>query len=248
MPAKPVFSAGRSPTRSLRSTPHASHRAFLAADRVAAQEEERRRVSRELHDELGQRLGLLELQIAQMERELGGDARLNSALESLRGSVGAIADDLHRICCRLHPAILENLGLPAAVRCFCEEFTTWSSVRTRFLHCGVPSRLSPPVALCLYRVVQEGLHNVAQHARATRAVVVIRLDQPEVDPLGIHVTIKDNGCGFRMDGATRNGRLGLVSLNERVKLAGGTLSIESAPDRGTRIRAWVPLSNEYGNG
>lgn len=232
-------------------TPRTSHRAFLAADRVAAQEEERRRVSRELHDELGQRLGLLELQIAQMERELGGNAGVCSALESLRGSVEGIAEDLHRICCRLHPAILENLGLAVAVRCFCEEYNTWSGVKARFLHCGVPSKLPPPIALCLYRVVQEGLRNVAQHARATRAVVVMRVDEPGVDltgPAGIHVTIKDNGCGFELDGAARSGRLGLVSLNERVKLSGGTFSIESAPDRGTRIRAWVPLGNEYGNG
>jgi signal transduction histidine kinase len=249
----PVTSSFNSESETARWSPRASHRGSLAADRVAAQEEERRRVSRELHDELGQRLGLLELQIAQMERELGGNSGVSSALELLRGSVGAIADDLHRICCRLHPAVLENLGLAAAVRCFCEEFTTWSNVRTRFMHCGVPSKLAPPIGLCLYRVVQEGLRNVAQHARATRAVVIMRIDEPGIEPAGIHVTIKDNGCGFPLGGTVGNGRLGLVSLNERVKLAGGTFAIDSAPNRGTRIRAWVPLSNEngdhpYGNG
>jgi signal transduction histidine kinase len=212
---------------------------------VAAQEEDRRRVSRELHDDLGQRLGLLELQIAQMERKPGGDSSVFSALESLRGSVGEIADDLHRICCRLHPAILENLGLAIAVESYYEEYTTWTSVRTRFMHCGVPEKLAPSIALCLYRVVQEALRNVAQHARATRAVVLMRGMER-----GIEVTIKDNGCGFRVAGAGRNGRLGLVSLNERVKLAGGRFSIESAPDRGTRIHAWVPILNDraYGNG
>ncbi len=228
-----------------RWSPRSSHRGFLAADRVAAPEEERRRVSRELHDELGQRLGLLELQIAQMKRELAGDSSVCSALDSLRGSVGDIADDLHRICCRLHPAVLENLGLAAAVRSFCEEFNTWGSVKTRFLHCGVPAKLAPATALCLYRVVQEALRNVARHARATRAVVLMRGAESTLE-----VTIKDNGRGFPVDGAGRSGRLGLVSLNERVKLAGGKLSIESAPDRGTRIHAWVPISNDhaYGNG
>jgi signal transduction histidine kinase len=232
-------------TQVRRWTPRSSQRAYLAADRVAAQEEERRRVSRELHDDLGQRLGLLELQIAQTERELGGDSSVYSALESLRASVREIAEDLHRICCRLHPAILENLGLTIAVESFCEEYSTWSSVRARFLHRGVPAKLAPSTALCLYRVVQEALRNVSQHARATRVVVLMRGMEG-----GIEVTVKDNGCGFCVDGAGRNGRLGLVSLNERVKLAGGRFSIESAPDRGTRIHAWVPVSNDhaYGNG
>jgi signal transduction histidine kinase len=241
----PVMRSVETHTEVRRWTPRSSQRAYLAADRVAAQEEERRRVSRELHDELGQRLGLLELQIAQMERELGGDSMVYSALESLRGSVGEIADDLHRICCRLHPAILENLGLAIAVRSFCEEYTTWTNVRTRFTQCGVPSKLAPSIALCLYRVVQEALRNVAQHARATRAVVLMRGVEGAIE-----VSIKDNGCGFCVDGAGRNGRLGLVSLNERVKLAGGRFSIESAPDRGTRIHAWVPIPNDhaYGNG
>lgn len=241
----PVMRPVETRTQLLSSSPRGHHRAgLLLADRVAAQEEERRRVSRELHDELGQRLCLLELQIAQMERELGGDSNISTALGSLRGSVGAIADDLHRICCRLHPAVLENLGLAVAVESFCEEYNAWSGVKAKFLHCGVPAKLPPQSALCLYRVVQEGLRNVAQHARATRAVVAMRGCSSGMEPVGVQVTIKDNGCGFRVDGAGRNGRLGLVSLNERVKLAGGTFSIESAPQRGTRIRAWVPISNE----
>jgi signal transduction histidine kinase len=203
---------------------------------VAAQEEERRRVSRELHDELGQRLALLEIQIEQMERQLGGDAAVTAALESLRGRVGEIADDLHRICCRLHPAVLENLGLIVAVRSYCEEYSAWSGVETRFTHLDVPSKLPPSVSLCIYRVVQETLRNVARHARATRVFVSIRGSQS-----GIQVTVKDNGCGFLVGQSGRAGGLGLISLTERVKLLGGTCHIRSAPHRGTRIHVFIPV-------
>jgi len=211
----------------------------LAADLLAAQEEERRRVSRELHDELGQRLALLEIQIEQLERELGADATVHSALESLRGRVGEIADDVHRICCRLHPAVLENLGLLIAVRSYCDEYGAWSGIKTRFTHLGVPAQLPPSVSLCIYRVVQEALRNVARHAHAKRAIVVIRGSES-----GMQVMVKDNGRGFNVGQAGRGGGLGLISLSERVKLLGGACWIRSAPDRGTCIRAWIPIARE----
>lgn len=207
----------------------------VAADLLAAQEEERRRVSRELHDELGQRLAVLEIQIEQMERQLGADAAVYSALESLRGQVGEIADDVHRICCRLHPAVLENLGLIVAVRSFCGEFSGWSGVKTRFTHSGVPNKLPPAVSLCIYRLIQEGLRNVARHAHARRAVVIVRGGES-----GIEVRIRDNGRGFLTGRPGQSSGLGLISLSERVRLLGGTFAVQSAPDRGTRVRVWIP--------
>jgi len=207
-----------------------------AADLLAAQEEERRRVSRELHDELGQRLALLEIQIEQLERQLGADSAAFSALESLRGRVGEIADDVHRICCRLHPAILENLGLVVALRAYCEEYCAWSGVKTRFSYCGVPAKLLPPIALCIYRVVQEALRNTGRHAQAERAVVLLRGSES-----AIHVTIKDNGRGFLMSEAERHSGLGLISMAERVELLGGTYSLRTAPGGGTRIQVSIPL-------
>jgi signal transduction histidine kinase len=219
--------------------PHMADR--HVADRVEAREEERRRVSRELHDEVGQKLALLELQITQIERDLAPDAGVRAALQSLRGRVVDIADDLHRICCRLHPAALEHLGLPVAVQSLCEEFNSSSAVKTRFLSCGVVRELPSHTALCLYRVVQEGLRNVTRHASATRAVVVMRSSA-----FGIETTITDNGRGFRTEEAARGGGLGLVSLQERVALAGGTFSIESAPGHGTRLRTWIPILQSLG--
>lgn len=203
---------------------------------LATEEEERRRVSRELHDELGQRLALLGIQIEEMERRLGANPDVSSSLERLRTQVGEIADDVHRICYRLHPAVLEHLGLVAAIRSYCEEFSTWSGTKTRFISCGVFSNLPSGVALCMYRVVQEALRNVAKHAAANRALVVLRGSSA-----GIEVIIKDSGRGFLMREGCRKG-LGLTSLQERVRLAGGDCVIRSAPGRGTRVQATVPFA------
>ncbi len=212
----------------------------LAANLLEAQEEERRRVSRELHDELGQQLALLEIQIEDMKRRLGADERLASELVALRTRVGEIADDVHRICYRLHPAILENLGLIAAVRSYCEEFSAWSGIKTRFSQCGVPANLSSAVSLCIYRVVQEALRNVAKHARAPRAVVILRGIKN-----GLQIVVKDTGRGFDLDQVRAKGGLGLISVTERVRLAGGNCVIYSAPDQGTRIQAWIPLEKAF---
>lgn len=216
-----------------------SHTTFefraTSAHLLAAEEEERRRVSRELHDELGQRLALLELQIEEMERRLGSDPDVIVGLEKLRANVGVIADDVHRICYRLHPAILEHLGLVAALRSYCEEFSTWSGIKTRFSYCAVPAQLPPAVSLCVYRVVQEGLRNVAKHSRASRALVVLRGTSG-----GIQLVLRDDGRGFDL-GRARSKGLGLTSLDERVRLSGGTCVIRSAPGRGTRIQASVPF-------
>ena len=206
-----------------------------SAHLLATEEEERRRVSRELHDELGQRLALLEIQIEELTRRLGSDPNVASGLSKLRLQVGEIADDVHRICYRLHPAVLEHLGLIAAIRSYCEEFTTWSGVKTRFTPCGALGKIPSSVALCIYRIVQEALRNVARHASARRALVLLRGNGS-----AIQVIVKDSGCGFIVrEGCTKG--LGLTSLTERVRLAGGTCVIRSAPGHGTRIQASVPL-------
>src|SRR5258706_10504199 len=208
----------------------------LAGNLLAAQEEERRRVSRELHDELGQRLALLEIQIEQMELRLSGAGQVASEFECLRGHVAKIADDVHRICYRLHPAILENLGLVAALESYCEEYSAWSGVKTRFVHCDVPMQLPKGIALCLYRVVQESLRNVAKHADTRRAIVVLRGNAERIE-----LIVKDCGKGFEPGRVRGKGGLGLVSLSERVHLAGGGCNIQSAPGKGTRIQASLPI-------
>ncbi|SRR5579885_454689 len=203
---------------------------------LATEEDERRRVSRELHDDLGQRLALLEIQIEEMARRLQSNPEAAACLARLRAQVGQIAGDLHRICHRLHPAVLEHLGLVAALRSYCEEYSAWSGVKARFTHCGIGAKVPPGAALCIYRVVQEGLRNVAKHAGARRALVALRGSGGR-----IQVVVKDCGRGFVLREGCAKG-LGLTSVAERVRLAGGVCVIRSAPGRGTRIQAWVPLA------
>ena len=118
-----------------------------------------------------------------------------------------------------------------------EEYSAWSGIQTRFSHCDVPSRLPSSVTLCIYRVVQEALCNAAKHSRASRAMVMLRGIRN-----GLQIVVKDSGRGFLVDQARAKGRLGLISLTERVRLAGGNCTIRSAPDQGTRVQAWVPLA------
>jgi signal transduction histidine kinase len=212
----------------------------LAAYLLSAQEAELRRISREIHDDLGQKLALLEIQLERMKGSPRSEAGLVSELESLRGSVVGLAEDLHRICHCLHPIVLDNLGLTVGIECLCEEYTRMSGVDVRFV-CGDIQPAPSDISLCLYRVVQESLHNVAKHARTKQATVTLCGSSA-----GIQVTIRDTGCGFdpslsRKDHARTNHGLGLLSLNERVRLLGGRFEIRSKLGGGTRIVAFVPF-------
>jgi signal transduction histidine kinase len=219
----------------------------FAAHLLLAQEAEQRRISREIHDDLGQKLALLEIQLERMKGTPRSEAGLVSELEALRGSVAGLAEDLHRICHCLHPVILDNLGLAVGIECLCEEYTRMSGIDVRFV-CGDIPPPPPGISLCLYRVVQESLHNVAKHARAKRATVTLCGSSA-----GIQVTIRDAGCGFdpalsRRDHARTNHGLGLISLSERVRLLGGRCEIRSKPGSGTRIVVFVPFSPQVAAG
>ncbi len=214
---------------------------------VLAQEAEQRRISREIHDGLCQKLALLEIQVERMKRASGSEVRLVSELESLRGGVAGLAEDLRRICHCLHPVILDNLGLAAGIESLCEDYTKMGGVTVKFVRDDIPPAPSG-MSLCLYRVAQEALHNVAQHSRATRATVTLSGSSD-----GITVTIRDAGCGFDLSraGADRtrtNHGLGLISLGERVRLLGGRCEIRSNPGRGTRVVAFVPFSSSEAEG
>jgi signal transduction histidine kinase len=214
----------------------------LAACLLSEREAEHRRISREIHDDLGQKLALLEIQVERMKRTPDQEARLVLELESLRGCVAGLAEDLHRICHCLHPVVLDNLGLAVGIECLCEEYTRMSGIAVKFLRGDIPAA-SSGISLCLYRVVQEALHNVARHARAKRVTVTLCKSNS-----GIQVTIRDAGCGFdlsqpRLDRANANHGLGLISLGERVRLLGGRFEIRSKPGRGTSIVAFVPFSS-----
>jgi signal transduction histidine kinase len=200
---------------------------------IGLQEEERRRISQELHDDLGQRLALLEIKIHRLERNcLPADAA--EGLRAIRELVGDLDRDIHRICYELYPVVLEKLGLIVALRCLCRDFSESSGVITRFDHQRVPTNLPENVSLCLYRVIQEALHNVSKHARAKKAKVALR---GMAD--GLEVVITDSGTGFDPGSTPARTGLGLITIEERVLSVGGRFSIRSSRGWGTEVRIFI---------
>jgi signal transduction histidine kinase len=218
----------------------------LTATLLQVQEEERRRLSCELHDDLNQKLAVLVMEVDALERQAAhtlapgvgaeapaGGAALRAALRALRGRVVELSDDVRGLAYRLHPSILDHLGLAIALQSYVEEFAKREKIRVTFTHRQVPESLPPEVATCLYRVAQEGLRNVAKHARASRAAMTLWMGSN-----ALHLSIKDSGVGFNP--GERRG-LGLISMQERVRALNGTLAIRSKPGDGTQVDVRVPV-------
>jgi len=210
----------------------------LSARMITVQEEERRRIARELHDEVGQGLMAIrvELAVAQNAIEAAGlDARV---LEDVRSNTeGALAKirDLSHV---LHPSMLDDLGLVTAVQAYAREFNRRYGIRVDVLPVNMEERLARDIDASIYRIVQEALTNVAKHARATACLIRLqRLGQT------LLAEIEDNGKGFdRTATATGpEGGLGLISIRERATQLRGSVRIESAPDRGTRLSIELPV-------
>lgn len=215
-------------------------RGAAVARQPGAERYEGRRVAWELHDQLAPKLATLEIELAGLEYASAADAATRARLQALRARVIQISNDIHRICYQLHPTIVEDLGLTAALAGYCEEFSSRSAVKTKFTSVDVPEDLPHRVALCLYRVVQEALQNVARHSGSKHAIVGLRgLGD------GVQVAVRDYGCGFDPGTAHERGGRGLTAIRERARLAGGTCSIRSSPGRGTRILVSVPWSGPF---
>jgi signal transduction histidine kinase len=202
---------------------------------IEAQEKELRLISQELHDDLGQRLALLQMQISQLEHKCeSGD--IVKGLRILRESVDEMDRDLHRICYRLYPAILDQLGLTVALEAFCREFSKFSGIRTTFINNeNLPKHLARDVSLCLYRLVQEALNNVSKHSGAKWATVTLRGSMSALE-----VEVKDSGNGFDPDALQGKRGLGLTSMEQRVLRIGGRYDIRSRPGLGTAVKAVLP--------
>jgi signal transduction histidine kinase len=207
----------------------------LAGRLIASQELERQRIARELHDDVSQKIALLNIeldQVAAQHTSCGGRPQL----EALSAQVGMIASDLHNLSHALHPSKLQTVGLVAAVRSLCRDVSEQGGVPVVFTHGTVPSDVDPNVSLCLYRIAQEALHNITRHSHAREA----RVDLAQ-DGSNFALQIADSGVGFdpRDD---RHAGLGLVSMRERVALLRGQLAIHSFPGGGTRIGVRVPIA------
>ena len=203
---------------------------------IEAQEQERARIARELHDDIGQRVALLAVELQQIRQRPPELSDLPARIDELYRQISGIADDIQSLSHELHSSKLEYLGIVSAMRGFCQEFGGQQKVEIDFTSHDLPSPLSPDVSLCLFRVLQEALHNSARHSGVKRFEVQLWGSVDEV-----HLTVKDSGAGFDTEAAKARQGLGLISMEERLKLVKGTFLIESQPQRGTRIYARVPL-------
>jgi PAS domain S-box-containing protein len=205
---------------------------------IEAQDQERTRIARELHDDIGQRLALLAMGLTQLQQNSANlPAEVHSRMRELQKQTSEIAIDIQSLSHELHSSRLEYLGITAAVRAFCKEFSEQQKVEIDFRTHDLPSSLPPDISLCLFRVLQEALHNSAKHSGVRYFEVRLSGTSDEV-----HLTVSDSGAGFDREAAKEARGLGLISMEERLKLLNGTFSIESQHKRGTTIRAHVPLS------
>jgi PAS domain S-box-containing protein len=209
----------------------------LSGRLIEAQEEERRRIAREIHDDYNQRLAVIAIDLEELA---ANGARLDidagKRLHGLWNRVSELSEDLHALSHRLHSSTLENLGLIAGVRAFCEEFGEQQGMQVVFAHENVPHSISDDVSLCFFRIVQEALRNVKRHSGANRAEV--RLESAGEM---LHLSVVDHGAGFNPKERSRRSGIGIRSMEERLRLLGGKLEVQSCLMEGTRIDAWLPF-------
>jgi signal transduction histidine kinase len=207
---------------------------------VRAQEDERRRIARDIHDQLGQQMTALRLNLAALDQGCSQDEKMRGKLEQTKTIAEQIDADVDFLAWELRPAALDDIGLAGALRNYVHEWTKYSGIDAEFHTSGMNrERLSSETEINLYRITQEALNNSMKYARASRVDVLLeRRDQQVV------LIVEDDGVGFNPAKETQgNGDkgLGLIGMRERAVLVGGTLEIESRPNKGTAIFARVPL-------
>jgi len=205
---------------------------------MEAQEQERTRIARELHDDINQRLALLAVQLGLIQQSpfLEG-SEASSRMNELRQEVSEISIDLQALSHRLHSSKLEYLGAVAAMKSWCQEFGERQKMEIEFNSIDVPGPLPNDLSLCLFRVLQEAMHNASKYSGVKHIEVELRGSQGE-----IHLLIKDLGAGFDVEKATKGPGIGLSSMRERVKMVNGAISIASQPKGGTTVHVRVPLA------
>jgi PAS domain S-box-containing protein len=227
----------------------ASHREIndLAGRLIASQEVERARIARDLHDDLSQEIAGLSIALSAIKRQVTGmpdAADLARDVSSVQQRAVALAENVRDLSHDLHPSVLEHAGLVAALGSQCADMERHHRVAVSFSAEGDFDSTSADTALCLYRVAQEGLRNVVAHANAGRADVRLFRTGHVAE-----LSITDDGRGFDIVGVGRNGHgLGLVSISERVRLVGGTVSIMTELNKGTRLRVQVPANGHAAPG
>jgi len=208
---------------------------------LQAQEDERQRIAREIHDGSLQAVVLLCRRLDVLEDAVASNPprELSQALNDARQSTEAIADELRRVSRDLRPSLLDDLGLVPAIKWLLDDLNGRSGIRGRLLARGVERRLALDAELCLFRIAQEALRNVELHAHASRVVVTLTDEREQV-----RLLVEDNGQGFQSEGPTPklalSGKLGILGIQERARLLGGSFTLRSSPGKGACIQVSIP--------
>ncbi|QPD05351.1 MAG: hypothetical protein Nkreftii_003125 [Candidatus Nitrospira kreftii] len=210
----------------------------LTTELMTAQEEERRRIARELHDDINQRLALVVIEIGNMLSDPSTmTSQVKGTIQSLSQRLARISDDVRHMAYQFHPSILDDLGLTAALKHMADEWSDRTGIKTVIVQEETADPLPRDIASCLYRVAQESLTNIMKHANAARVELELTCDDQE-----IALSIYDTGVGFDLkDIQARHPGLGLVNIRERVRSVRGRLDIQSELGRGTRIVVTIPF-------
>jgi signal transduction histidine kinase len=211
----------------------------LSGRLISAQEDERARIARELHDDFSQRLALLAMQLGQVGESLPSSNKAASErLNVMWNGISELSSDIHRLSHELHSSKLHHVGLVAAAKSLCEEIGRQHRIQVEFVHRELPEEISPDVELCFFRIVQESLNNIVKHSGAKQA---------HVEFVGtasrIRLRIVDSGVGFDPSAKAARAGLGLASMRERLRLLGGTMALRSRPMEGTEIVVELPLTH-----
>ena len=235
---KEVEKASRESERILRKNENDLRK--LAGKLINAQEEERSRFARELHDDLAQRLAVFAMDVGKLEQQsMDAPAPVQEQIREMKTNIVKISQDVHNLSRQLHPSILDDLGLIKAVEAECRNVSRREGIEIVFNHENIPMVIPKDISLSLYRIIQEGLSNISKHACAERITVSLKgIDHD------ILLSVQDDGIGFDPAEVRKQPGLGFSSMRERARLIHGELSIKSQPKRGTTITVRVPLMRE----
>jgi PAS domain S-box-containing protein len=220
---------------------HEEELVTLTGRLIHAREEELRRISRDLHDDLTQRLAVLAIDAGMLEKELKPlQPQASAELEAMKNNLIQASEEVHDLSRQLHPSILDDLGLVQAIESECDAFSRRTGIEVSFEPGSDEVAIFPDAAVCLYRVLQEGLQNISKHSGASEARVVL-----QEFPHEVRLLIQDPGIGFDIKRVTGKGAIGFSSMRERVRLVGGRVSVVSEPAKGTRIQVSIPLRGNH---
>ena len=229
--ARPVFEEDD-------ATPYGEDLRTLAGKLLTVQDEERRRISRDLHDDVNQRLGAIGLHLDSLSRRLPDTpAETRKRIRVIRRHISELSDDVRQLAYRFHQTTVEDLGLVAALQRYLNDFVKRTGVSVRFSKSRLIQPLPLRLATCLFRIAQESLGNVGVHAKATQVTVTLT-----ISPDTVTLTILDNGIGMDVEEVRRRkAGLGMLSIQERARLLSGTVTWRSSPGSGTEVKARLPM-------